>query len=211
MSEAPGSRVNNTGARVAREAVWRHGTIRRRNAGPPLPGRACSAGVSRECMLTRPLQHSRRVQSARRSFSTPAPLLPSATMNADLKRVRESSLDGGPSSSKRRAVSQSAGGSSPASSHTVPEADDDGVEDWMRVVETKRKEAIYRQMLQYRRAYEREQSRAAALERQQRAFEASVQGYKTCWAQVSLRSTAIMDLMLTSPAGLLHQGSSRTE
>lgn len=126
----------------------------------------------------------RRLVSSKFTNNTGTPS-PSATMNADLKRVRESSLDGGPSSSKRRAVASSAGGSSPASSHTAPEPEDDGVEDWMRVVETKRKEAIYRQMLQYRRAYEREQARAAALERQQRAFEASVQGYKTCWAQVS--------------------------
>lgn len=103
-------------------------------------------------------------------------------MNADLKRVRDSSIDGGPSSSKRRAVAAAGGASSPIS---PVDAEEDGVEDWVRVVEAKRKEAIYRQMLDYRRSFEREQGRANALERQRRALEDSLRSVETCWAQVS--------------------------
>lgn len=126
-------------------------------------------------------------------------------MNADLKRVRESSLDGGPSSSKRRAlagasspISNSGGGGDGASSSSA--ADDDGVEDWQRVVEVRRKEAIYRQMLDYRRSFEREQRRADALERQHRALEDSLRSVESCWAQVSEK---------TDPACLLASQAAR--
>jgi len=113
-------------------------------------------------------------------------------MNADLKRVRDSSLDGAPSSSKRRALSTGASspqspvdsnGNSSLSAPAPP--DDDGLEDWMRIVETKRKEAIYRQMLEYRRSTERESARANALERQCRAHENVLRSFEACWAQVS--------------------------
>lgn len=105
-------------------------------------------------------------------------------MNADLKRVRDSSLDPSPSSSKRRAL----GGASPSSpnSSALPGEGDDGLEDWMRVVESKRKEAIYRQMLDYRRNCEREASRANALERQRQTLEASLKSVEACWTQVGL-------------------------
>ena len=50
----------------------------------------------------------------------------------------------------------------------------------------KRKEAIYRQMLEYRRSYEQEQRRASELEAQRRVLEASVHAVEVCWTQVSL-------------------------
>ncbi|WWD19675.1 E3 ubiquitin-protein ligase BRE1 [Kwoniella shandongensis] len=102
-------------------------------------------------------------------------------MNADLKRVRENAIDdqstGSPSPAKRRIL---AGNASPS----VDSSDGDGMEDWMKVVETKRKEAIYRQMLEYRRASEREAKRANDLEAQRRVLEASFHAVEICWTQV---------------------------
>ena len=100
-------------------------------------------------------------------------------MNADLKRVREGALDDGPQlpGAKRRALS--------LSSPPVQETDDDKLEDWQRVVETHRKEAIYRHMLEYRRSYEGEARRARELEAQTRVLEASMRAVDICWAQVS--------------------------
>lgn len=51
--------------------------------------------------------------------------------------------------------------------------------------QAKRKEAIYRQMLEYRRMHAREQRRANDLEAQKRVLEASVQAVEICWTQVS--------------------------
>lgn len=50
--------------------------------------------------------------------------------------------------------------------------------------QTKRKEAIYRQMLEYRRSYKAEKQRTHELEAQQRVLEASVQAVEVCWTQV---------------------------
>ncbi|RSH91929.1 hypothetical protein EHS25_009299 [Saitozyma podzolica] len=98
-------------------------------------------------------------------------------MNADLKRVRDTSLEDAPSpTAKRRALS--------FSSPPIDSSDDSGMEDWMKVVEVRRKEAIYRQMLEYRRSYEEEARRADALEAQRRVLEASVQAVEVCWTQL---------------------------
>ncbi|BEI86895.1 hypothetical protein CcaverHIS002_0702410 [Cutaneotrichosporon cavernicola] len=116
-------------------------------------------------------------------------------MNADLKRVRDSSLDA-PSSSKRRAIgSGSSPGHSPSSSHLGKDyehEEEDDLEDWMRVVETHRKEALFRQMLEYRRTSQREAARAKALESQRRNLEACFRSVEACWAQLvsSLRDRA---------------------
>ncbi len=108
-------------------------------------------------------------------------------MNADLKRVRDSSLDA-PSSSKRRAIgSGSSPGHSPSSPHHGKDHDheeEDDVEDWMRVVESHRKEALFRQMLEYRRTSQREAARANALESQRRNLQACFRSVEACWAQV---------------------------
>ena len=50
--------------------------------------------------------------------------------------------------------------------------------------QVKRKEAIYRQMLEYRRSYETETRKVRELEEQQRRLEASVQAVEVCWTQV---------------------------
>ncbi|TXT05998.1 hypothetical protein VHUM_03759 [Vanrija humicola] len=110
-------------------------------------------------------------------------------MNADLKRVRDNSIDGGssPSSSKRRALGSPHSG---AASPRGAAADDDGdegegqLDDWERQLEVKRKEFIFRQMLDYRRSYDREHYRANALERQRRALEASLRSVEACWEQL---------------------------
>jgi len=47
------------------------------------------------------------------------------------------------------------------------------------------KVAIYRQMLEYRRMYEREERKVSAIEAQRRVYEASVHAVETCLAQVS--------------------------
>jgi E3 ubiquitin-protein ligase BRE1 len=108
-------------------------------------------------------------------------------MNADLKRVRDSSLDA-PSSSKRRAIgSGSSPGHSPSSPHHGKDHDheeEDDVEDWMRIVESHRKEALFRQMLEYRRTSQREAARANALESQRRNLQACFRSVEACWAQV---------------------------
>ncbi|WWC94925.1 hypothetical protein V866_001777 [Kwoniella sp. B9012] len=99
-------------------------------------------------------------------------------MNADLKRVRDNAIDDTPSpSAKRRVLS---GHASPQ----VNDSDGDGIEDWMKVVEVRRKEAIYRQMLEYRRASEREAKRANEVEAQRRVLEASFHAVELCWNQV---------------------------
>ncbi|WVQ84645.1 E3 ubiquitin-protein ligase BRE1 [Cryptococcus sp. DSM 104549] len=106
-------------------------------------------------------------------------------MNADLKRVRENAIDDSPAPSPKRRMN----------SHPSPPVestdDDDGMEDWMKVVEVKRKEAIYRQMLEYRRSSERESKRANELEAQRRVLEASFHAVEVCWTQVV---SAIRDL-----------------
>ncbi|WWC64537.1 uncharacterized protein I303_107147 [Kwoniella dejecticola CBS 10117] len=107
-------------------------------------------------------------------------------MNADLKRVRDNAIDDTPSPSAKRRVL-----SGHASSTPQPENDEDGIEDWMKVVEIKRKEAIYRQMLEYRRASERETKRANEVEAQRRVLEASFHAVEVCWNQVV---AAIRDL-----------------
>ena len=55
------------------------------------------------------------------------------------------------------------------------------------IIQTHRKEAIYRQMLEYRRMHEREYQRATELEAQKRVLEASVLAVEVCWTQVGLR------------------------
>ncbi|WWC91748.1 uncharacterized protein L201_006695 [Kwoniella dendrophila CBS 6074] len=106
-------------------------------------------------------------------------------MNADLKRVRDNAIDDTPSpSAKRRVLAGN-------SSSPINDNDNDGIEDWMRVVEVKRKEAIYRQMLEYRRASEREAKRANEVEAQRRVLEASFHAVELCWNQVV---AAIRDL-----------------
>ncbi|WVF72955.1 E3 ubiquitin-protein ligase BRE1 [Kwoniella sp. CBS 6097] len=114
-------------------------------------------------------------------------------MNADLKRVRDNALDDSPSPSAKRRVL--GGNASPP----VTDSDGDGVEDWQRVVEVKRKEAIYRQMLEYRRASEREARRANDLENQRRVLEASFHAVEVCWSQVV---SAIRDLAGQQEVGL---------
>ncbi|OCF38081.1 E3 ubiquitin-protein ligase BRE1 [Kwoniella heveanensis BCC8398] len=113
-------------------------------------------------------------------------------MNADLKRVRDNALDDSPSPSAKRRV---LGNASPP----VADSDGDGIEDWQRVVEVKRKEAIYRQMLEYRRASEREARRANDLENQRRVLEASFHAVEVCWSQVV---SAIRDLAGQQEVGL---------
>lgn len=54
----------------------------------------------------------------------------------------------------------------------------------MRVVENHRKEALFRQMLEYRRASHRETARANALESQRRNLEACFRSVEACWTQV---------------------------
>ncbi|CAK9782402.1 BRE1-domain-containing protein [Cutaneotrichosporon oleaginosum] len=109
-------------------------------------------------------------------------------MNADLKRVRDSSLDAPSSSSKRRAIgSGSSPGHSPSSPHQPKDhenEEDEDIEDWMRVVESHRKEALFRQMLEYRRASQREAARASALESQKRNLQACFRSVEACWAQL---------------------------
>lgn len=51
--------------------------------------------------------------------------------------------------------------------------------------QTKRKEAIYRQMLEYRRSYETEARKVRELDEQRKRLEASVQAVEICWTQVS--------------------------
>lgn len=106
-------------------------------------------------------------------------------MNADLKRVRDSSLDALPSSSKRRAIGSGSSPTGPSHSSPPPDAgEEEDVEDWMRVVENHRKEAIFRQMLDYQRQTRREEARANALERQRRNIEACFRTVEACWKQV---------------------------
>ncbi|KAK8853258.1 E3 ubiquitin-protein ligase BRE1 [Kwoniella newhampshirensis] len=114
-------------------------------------------------------------------------------MNADLKRVRENAIEDTASPSAKRRVL--AGNVSPS----VDSSDGDGMEDWMKVVETKRKEAIYRQMLEYRRASERESKRANELEAQRRVLEASFHAVEICWTQVV---SAIRDIAGRHEVGL---------
>ena len=52
--------------------------------------------------------------------------------------------------------------------------------------QTHRKEAIYRQMLEYRRSYREEARRVESLEAQRRRLEASVQAVDACWHQVRI-------------------------
>lgn len=52
--------------------------------------------------------------------------------------------------------------------------------------QTHRKEAIYRQMLEYRRSYEQEARKANDLEAQKRVLEASVAAVEVCWQQVGI-------------------------
>lgn len=59
-------------------------------------------------------------------------------------------------------------------------------------LQIKQKEAIYRQMLEYRRFYEREADKTAQLEAQRRVMEASVHAVEVCWQQVL---TAVRDLV----------------
>ncbi|WVO14222.1 E3 ubiquitin-protein ligase BRE1 [Cryptococcus depauperatus] len=99
-------------------------------------------------------------------------------MNADLKRVRDNTLDDSPSPSTKRRLNSN------ASSPMPPSSDDDGMAEWMKVVETKRKEAIYRQMLEYKRISEREAKRANDIEAQRRVLEASFHAVELCWTQV---------------------------
>ncbi|WRT70184.1 uncharacterized protein IL334_007178 [Kwoniella shivajii] len=113
-------------------------------------------------------------------------------MNADLKRVRDNAIDDTPSPSAKRRV---LGHASPP----IADSESDGVEDWMKVVETKRKEAIYRQMLEYRRASERESKRANEVEAQRRVLEASFHAVELCWNQVV---AAIRDLGGKQEVGL---------
>ncbi|RXK36539.1 hypothetical protein M231_06198 [Tremella mesenterica] len=103
-------------------------------------------------------------------------------MNADLKRVRETGIDESLPGAKRRALSMSL----PPTS----EPDEDRLEDWQKVVESHRKEAIFRQMLAYKRSYDAEARKASELEAQRRVLEASVRAVEICWAQVV---TAIQD------------------
>ncbi|KIR53461.1 E3 ubiquitin-protein ligase BRE1 [Cryptococcus gattii Ru294] len=98
-------------------------------------------------------------------------------MNADLKRVRENTLDDSPSPSAKRRLNSNA--SSP-----IQPSDDEGMAEWMKIVEVKRKEAIYRQMLEYRRTSERETKRANDLEAQRRVLEASFHAVELCWTQI---------------------------
>ncbi|KAL7418545.1 E3 ubiquitin-protein ligase bre1 [Cryptotrichosporon argae] len=98
-------------------------------------------------------------------------------MNAELKRVRDLSGDDGPSSSKRRALGLS---SPPSVAADAPEPQ----EDWMAAVEARQKEAIYRQMLEYRRLHGHEAARAERVEKQRRTLEASLRSVEVCWAQV---------------------------
>ncbi|ODN99047.1 E3 ubiquitin-protein ligase BRE1 [Cryptococcus amylolentus CBS 6273] len=107
-------------------------------------------------------------------------------MNADLKRVRENTLDDSPAPSAKRRLNSHAPSPVPTSA-----SDDDGMADWMKIVEIKRKEAIYRQMLEYRRSSEREAQRANDLEAQRRVLEASFQAVEVCWTQIV---TAVRDL-----------------
>ena len=62
----------------------------------------------------------------------------------------------------------------------------------MNILQAQRKEAIYRQMLEYRRSYEQEAKRANEIEAQKRALEASVQAVEFCWTQVSLHLNEVM-------------------
>ncbi|ORY33397.1 BRE1 E3 ubiquitin ligase-domain-containing protein [Naematelia encephala] len=105
-------------------------------------------------------------------------------MNADLKRVRESGLEDGVSPAKRRALSN-------ATAPPFLSEDEEPAEEWMKVVELRRKEAIYRQMLEYRRSYQEEARRVKELEAQRRVLEASVQAVEVCWNQLV---TAMDDL-----------------
>ena len=57
--------------------------------------------------------------------------------------------------------------------------------------QVKRKEAIYRQMLEYRRMHTQEQRRANELEAQTKVLEASMQAVEICWSQLV---SAIQDL-----------------
>lgn len=56
---------------------------------------------------------------------------------------------------------------------------------YLTTPQVRRKEAIYRQMLEYRRSYEREAQKVAELETQRRVLEASVHAVEVCWTQVS--------------------------
>jgi E3 ubiquitin-protein ligase BRE1 len=64
------------------------------------------------------------------------------------------------------------------------DADDNGVEDWMRVVHTHQKEAIYRQMLEYKREFKSADARLREFRAQQRRCEASENAMEACWSQV---------------------------
>lgn len=57
-------------------------------------------------------------------------------------------------------------------------------------MQVRRKEAIYRQMLEYRRFYQEETRKVEALEAQRRAHEAAVQAVELCWSQVSVGEQA---------------------
>ncbi|ORX40542.1 BRE1 E3 ubiquitin ligase-domain-containing protein [Kockovaella imperatae] len=98
-------------------------------------------------------------------------------MNADLKRVRESGVDDGPSPLKRRATGL-------ASPPPAVNLEDAGLEEWQKVMETHRKEAIYRQMLENRRREEAERRRADEIKLQEQKLQASVQAVEICWNQL---------------------------
>jgi E3 ubiquitin-protein ligase BRE1 len=118
-------------------------------------------------------------------------------MSVDLKRVRDAHDDGNlsPSSKKRLLAASSsssfsttgppgAAGASRAMSNSDSDSDDNGIEDWMRVVETRRKEAIYRQMLEYKRASRDAAAKVRELEVQKKRLEASEHAVEACWTQV---------------------------
>jgi hypothetical protein len=50
--------------------------------------------------------------------------------------------------------------------------------------QTFRKEAIYRQMLEYKRLHKRSSARVAELERRKHALEAGLEGVEVCWSEV---------------------------
>ena len=108
-------------------------------------------------------------------------------MSVDLKRVRDAHDDASSSPASKKRLYGSLGGSNGAQSpmsSSAADADDAGMEDWMRVVETHRKEAIFRQMLEYKRASRDAANKVRELEAQKRRLEASEHAVEVCWSQV---------------------------
>ncbi|CDZ98285.1 E3 ubiquitin ligase involved in syntaxin degradation [Phaffia rhodozyma] len=65
---------------------------------------------------------------------------------------------------------------------SVEDEEDEDADSLTPIIETFRKEAIYRQMLEYKRAHNRSLARVGELEKRKHALEAGLEGVEVCWS-----------------------------